>query len=172
MPNCITKCALSLLVYRIQWQNMQCRMLICKSGRPDDSFQQSKFKIKNLDEMETLYMLKQASVVWKGQKWDRAYWPIRTPFTKKLGESEIYFKKSVHKKKLAHWILQVMVNNTQIFTRLDFRDVWDVLFSGQTIYTRWLCLEGRSHTHYSKHWNFVWLVSLWSDPMVWWEKQS
>ena len=42
-------------------------------------------------------MLKQASVVWKGQKWDRAYWPIRTPFTKKLGESEIYFKKSVQK---------------------------------------------------------------------------
>ena len=102
-------------------------MLMCKSGRPDDDgFQQSKFKIKNLDEMETLYMLKQASVVWKGQKWDRAYWPIRTPFTKKLGESEIYFKKSVHKKKLAHWILQVMVNNTQIFTRLDFSEVWSM----------------------------------------------
>ena len=35
-------------------------MLMCKSGRPDnDGFQQSKFKIKNLDEMEeTLYMLK------------------------------------------------------------------------------------------------------------------
>ena len=35
-------------------------MLMCKSGRPDDDgFQQSKFKIKNLDEMEeTLYMLK------------------------------------------------------------------------------------------------------------------
>ena len=33
---------------------------MCKSGRPDDDgFQQSKFKIKNLDEMEeTLYMLK------------------------------------------------------------------------------------------------------------------
>ena len=66
-------------------------MLMCKSGCPDnDGFQQSKFKIKNLDEMEeTLYMLKAS--FWKGQKWDCAYWLIRHHLQRNLGRVKSTF---------------------------------------------------------------------------------